>query len=104
MKQKIDHILWALIWMLPIIGYFIQYISAGADIRLLSYIDTEFSFDYVKNILDGIWVKVFSCDLKISGLLSYLVVVEVAHCLFDALVFIPRFAHNVIEKGVKTGK
>ena len=97
-KQKIDYILWALIWLLPVISYVVTYYRIGNAIPMFEYIDTHFSFGYVKTLLDNIWQKVFSSQLVLSGYISYLIVVEIVHCMFDAVVFIPRLAHGIIEK------
>lgn len=99
LKTKIDHLLWAFMWLLPVLAFFVQYYRAGAELTLLQYVDTHYAFDFIKNILDTVWETAFSCELKISGYLSYLVVVEIAHCLFDVIVFIPRFAHELIDRG-----
>lgn len=102
-KEKIDLYLWALMWLLPILAFFIQYYRSGTEINLLAFIDDTFAFQYIKDILNNIWQKAFSSDLKIAGYLSYITVVEIAHCLFDVIVFIPRFAHEVLEKATNIG-
>lgn len=106
-KEKIDNALWALIWLLPFLAYAIQYYRSGTDITMLNYVNSNYTFTWIKNILDQIWNTAFGCDLKLSGYLSYLVMVEIGHCLFDVMIFIPRFAHELIEKGTtlcKNGK
>lgn len=99
-KEKIDLYLWAFMWLLPVLAYFIQFYRSGTAVNLLAFIDENFTFDFIKNLLNNIWQHAFDSNLKIAGYLSYLVVVEIAHCLFDVVVFIPRFAHEVIDKGV----
>lgn len=97
-KEKIDRILWMIIWLVPFISFFIGFRQTGTETPIFTYIDTNFSFAFVKNLIDQIWATVFSgSSLCLSGYISYLVAVEVIHCLFDAVVFIPRFAHDLIE-------
>ena len=100
MKKKIDldTVLWGLIWLAPMFGYLVAFWRIGSAPPLFEYVDGHFSFAFIKNVLDNVWQTAFSSDLVISGYISYLVVVEVAHCLFDALVFIPRFAHALVER------
>ena len=98
LKQKIDLRLWALIWILPILSYVVSFWRAGNAVPIFEYINTNFSFELIRNLLDQIWLKAFDSQLVLSGYISYLIVVEVVHCVFDAIVFIPRFAHAVIDK------
>ena len=101
LKQKIDHFLWAFIWMLPVFAFFVSWYRIGSAPQLLAFIDEQFAFPFVRDLINEIWSKAFGSELPLAGYLSYLVGVEVAHCLFDAVVFIPRFAHSLIEKGEK---
>lgn len=103
-REKLDRILWAVIWLLPVLAYFIQYYRAGAEINLLQFIDSNFTFDFVKKIINGAWNKGLGEELKLTGYLSYLVAVEIAHCLFDVVVFIPRFAQTVCNKAMGKGE
>ncbi|MBR2312471.1 MAG: hypothetical protein IKA46_04205 [Clostridia bacterium] len=98
LKQKIDLWLWALIWILPVLGYVVSFWRAGNAVPIFEYINTNFSFELIRNLLDQIWLKAFDSQLVLSGYISYLIVVEVVHCVFDAIVFIPRFAHALIDK------
>ena len=98
LKQKIDLYLWALIWILPVLGYVVSFWRAGNAIPIFEYINANFSFEMIRNVLDQIWLKAFDSQLVLSGYISYLIVVEVVHCVFDAIVFIPRFAHTLIDK------
>lgn len=98
LKQKIDIFLWAAIWLLPFFAYFVLFYREGGTIPVTTWIDTHFSFPFVKDIINNVWQTAFGSDLSLAGYLSYLVGVEIAHCLFDVLVFIPRFAHRLVEK------
>lgn len=98
LKQKIDLWLWALIWILPVLSYVVSFWRTGNAVPIFEYINENFSFALIHNVLDQIWLKAFDSQLVLSGYISYLIVVEVVHCVFDAVVFIPRFAHAVIDK------
>lgn len=98
LKKKIDLLLWALIWILPVLSYVVSFWRVGNAVPIFEYINANFSFELIRNMLDQIWLKAFNSQLVLSGFISYLIVVEVVHCVFDAIVFIPRFAHAVIDK------
>ena len=76
----------------------VSFWRAGNAVPIFEYINANFSFEMIRNMLDQIWLKAFDSQLVLSGYISYLIVVEVVHCVFDAIVFIPRFAHAVIDK------
>lgn len=99
-KLNLDRILWGILWLAPLIGYLVAFWRIGSAPPVFEYIDEHFAFSFVKDIFDNVWQTAFESKLVISGYLSYLVVVEVAHCLFDVIVFIPRFAHALVEKCV----
>ena len=98
-KAKIDLVLWALIWVLPVFAFFVSWYRIGSAPELLAFIDEQFAFGFVRDIINNVWSLAFGSTLPLAGYLSYLIAVEVAHCLFDAVVFIPRFAHAIIERG-----
>lgn len=100
LKNKIDAFLWAFMWMLPVIAFFVSWYRIGAAPSVISFIDEQFSFSFVKDVINNIWNKAFGADLVLAGYISYLVCVEVVHCMFDALVFIPRVAHSFIDRAV----
>ncbi|MBE6554918.1 MAG: hypothetical protein E7663_01605 [Ruminococcaceae bacterium] len=97
-KMNLDTVLWGIVWMAPLLGYVVAFWRVGSAPALFTYINENFSFDFIKSILDNVWQTAFDSELVLSGYLSYLVVVEVAHCLFDVVVFIPRFAHALVER------
>lgn len=98
LKTAIDYILWAIIWLLPFISFVVSFWRQEGAVPIFEYIDANFAFSYVKDILDRIWDAAFGSSPVISGYISYLVMVEVVHVMFDAVVFIPRFAHDLIER------
>ncbi|MBQ9099366.1 MAG: hypothetical protein IJY50_08065 [Clostridia bacterium] len=99
LKHKIDLILWAFVWMLPVFAFFVSWYRIGSAPEILTFIDEQFAFPFIRDIINNVWTTAFGAELQLAGFLSYLICVEVAHCLFDAVVFIPRFAHSLIEKG-----
>lgn len=100
LKTKIDYFLWAFMWMLPALAFFVSWYRIGAAPSMLSFVDEQFSFSFVKEIINSVWNKAFGADLALAGYISYLVCVEVVHCLFDVIVFIPRIAHSFIDCAV----
>ena len=100
LKQKIDLFLWAFMWMLPFLAFFVSWFRIGSAPEILTFIDQQFSFPFVRDILNNVWTTAFGAELQLAGLLSYLICVEIAHCMFDAIVFIPRIAHTFIDKFV----
>ena len=100
LKSKIDLFLWALICMLPLFAFFVSWYRVGAAPELLTFIDEQFAFSFVRDIINNVWNTAFGSALPLAGFISYLVCVEVVHCLFDAVVFIPRIAHSFIDRFV----
>lgn len=98
LKEKIDHLLWAFVWMLPLFAFFVSWYRIGSAPQLLTFIDEQFAFPFVRDIINNVWNTAFGSALPLAGFLSYLVGVEIAHCLFDVVVFIPRFAHSLVER------
>lgn len=100
LKIKIDHFLWAFIWMLPVFAFFVSWYRIGEAPAILVFIDEQFAFPFVRDLINNVWSTAFGAELQLAGYLSYLICVEIAHCLFDAVVFIPRIAHSFIDKFV----
>ena len=100
LKIKIDSFLWAVMWLLPLFAFFVSWYRVGSAPELLSFVDQQFSFPFVRDLINAVWTKAFGAELQLAGYISYLVCVEVVHCLFDAVVFIPRLAHSFVDKFV----
>lgn len=98
LKEKIDHFLWAFMWLLPFLAFLVSWWRIGSAPPILQFIDEQFAFSFISDIFNDVWQAAFSTSLPIAGYLSYLVCVEIAHCLFDVVVFIPRFAHSLVER------
>ena len=43
LKQKIDLWLWALIWILPVLGYVVSFWRTGNAVPIFEYINANFS-------------------------------------------------------------
>ncbi len=104
MKEKIDHLLWAFVWLIPVIGYIVAFWRQGSAPPIFEYISNNFAFEWIKNILDTVIETAFNTNFSITGYISYLVGVEIIHVMFDIIVFIPRFAHWVIEWATTLGR
>lgn len=100
LKIKIDMFLWAFMWMLPFLAYFVAWFRIGSAPELLSFIDQSYAFPFIKDIVNNVWQNAFGSTMPLAGFISYLVAVEIIHCLFDVVVFIPRMAHTFVDKFV----
>ena len=98
LKTKIDLFLWAASWLLPFFAFFVSYFRIGEAPQLLTFVDEQFAFPFIRDLINNVWSSAFGSALPLAGFISYLVCVEVVHCLFDAVVFIPRMAHSFIDK------
>lgn len=96
LQMKIDSILWAFIWLVPFFAFFVSWYRIGNAPNVLTFMDS-FQWSFIADIINNVWQTAFNTACPIANYLSYLVMVQVAHCLFDVIVFIPRFAHNLIE-------
>ena len=96
MKKKIDIFLWAFMWLLPFLVFFVNNYANGGTLNFNTFVNEVFAWSFIQNIFDGVWNTAFNSTLPISGYLSYLVLVETVHCVFDAVVFIPRLCHSFI--------
>lgn len=98
--RKCDKVFWFIIFLLPLFTYFVvAYRQTGAP-DFLTYCEA-YRFDFVANIFESVFTKANFGSLPIVNYLSYCVGVEIAHCLFDVFVFIPRLAHKWIGKAVQ---
>ena len=98
-SDKLDHIFWWLIWLLPIIGGFIVLATNGAhDFSVFMSFLNNFTFDFIADILvDMFGVASLQLPDVLLALMSYIVSVELCHVLVDVLVFIPRFCHKLVQ-------
>lgn len=103
--DKLDRFFWFLVYVLPLLSWCILFVNYhGMDVPdILSYVSLISPFPFIQQIFDSIFTSVFGHTFALCSYISYLVGVEIVHCLFDVCVFIPRFAHKLISKGVNFG-
>ena len=96
-EKKVDCIVWTIILLLPFIVFIVQTWNAPS-LTAFSDVVGSFEFGFVSNILNNIFIDSYSIPGDLVAYLSYFVVVNIAHVFVDFIVFIPRFAHNLMEK------
>lgn len=96
MTNKNDRWLWAFMSLLPAFAWFVVSWRVADAVPFLEFVDATWSFPFVATILDNVWYTAFGSTLPIAGFVSYLVAVELAHCMFIVLVYIPRFAKKLL--------
>ena len=104
MKKKyfdhcLDSIFWWLMWLVPLIGGILCICTSGTHdyAAFINFLD-NFSFDFVADILvDMFGVASLQLPDFLVFFLSYVVSVELCHLLTDVLIFIPRFAHKLVQ-------
>lgn len=99
-SRKLDKIFWFIVLLLPAFTYFVTaYRMTGAP-DFLTYCEA-YRFPFIAEIFESVFTKAEFGGIAIVNYLSYCVGVEIAHCLFDVVVFIPRLAHKFISKAVQ---
>lgn len=96
---KLDAIFWWLIWLLPLIGVIVALAFGGDNTfsEFSTFIE-GFSFPFVRNVISDVETTVsITFPAVLTAYASYLVSVEIVHVLVDVLVFIPRFAHKLVD-------
>lgn len=101
-KKSLDKIFWFIVMVLPIGAWFVLSWRNSSATDILPYINA-WGFAWVENIIDGLFAFFDGYVFPLNGYLSYLVAVEIAHCAFDIIVFIPRFAHWFIDMVFQKG-
>lgn len=100
-SRKVDKIFWLIVALLPIFAYFVVAYRNPEAVTFWAYLG-NWRFDAIWFTLESVFTKAFNVsNFFILEYLSYLVGVEIAHCMFDVLVFIPRLAHKFIAKAVQ---
>lgn len=97
--RKCDTIFWFIASILPIVLYFLLAFRNPAAADFATFIQT-FRFPFIADVFESVFSTANMSGVYILDYLSYCVGVEIAHCLFDIVVFIPRFAHKLIGKAV----
>lgn len=109
-KKTISHIIdctfWALVALLPLIAYIVILWHSGATGVDLITTMSRCGFDVVTDnvIYTGLvdlfgvsGVMPFFINNNLIAYLSYFIFVEIVHLAVDVLLFIPRFAHKLMN-------
>lgn len=107
----LDKLFWRLIALVPLILYAISLHHASTTIAFSDFLHNSLGVVVSSDsILYSSFTELFVAgngifDLFVSGgilidMLVWLFAVEFAHILFDALVFIPRWCGNIMDKAV----
>ena len=97
---KCDKFFWTVMLLLPILAYFFGNFHAAESANFLEYVNT-WKFSFIADIIDSVLSTVNFGTFPLVGYLSYCVGVEILHCFYDFLVFIPRLAHKWVGKAVQ---
>lgn len=103
--KKLDTWLWFILKILPLITY-VGYIWSSHTMENFYTFTCETGFIYQEIFMHLDWIlnQNLNCGSSIIMYVCYLVSVEILHCFFDVLVFIPRFAHECIDWATNFGK
>lgn len=100
----LDHLMWFLIYMLPLIAYVVLCSQDGIGmIDFESFMSDFFGpvgnpiFDVFMQFADGGAFNIASY-LGIIYYAVYMVLVTLLHVAFDIVVFIPRLFHDFLDK------
>ena len=99
LNNKLDAIFWWLIWLLPLIGAFVC-LWCGNDNSIADFTTfiQGFSFTFILDIISSMESMLsFSLPAILTAYASYIVSVEIVHVFVDVMVFIPRFAHKLVD-------
>lgn len=98
--RKCDKVFWFIVLLLPLFTYFVIAYRQPDAPDFLAY-STIYRFPFIADIFDSVFTTSNFICFPIINYLSYCVGVEIAHCFFDVVVFIPRLAHKWIGKAVQ---
>lgn len=96
MKKTLDRIFWFIVMTLPLWSWLIVSFRNPSALPLLSYLQ-DFDFPFVSSVFDSVFAFFDNYTFGLTNFIAYLVAVEIAHCAFDIIVFIPRFCHSLID-------
>lgn len=99
-SRKCDQVFWFALSVLPLFLYFLTAFRNPSAVSFAEFIQ-PFRFPFIADIFESVFSTANFDGVYILDFLSYCVGVEIAHCLFDVVVFIPRLAHKFISKAVQ---
>lgn len=109
--ELLDKVFWILIMFMPIIIYAVYLHHADTYVAFSSFLGdglgVVISTDSILYstfidlfVVGGGYFELFGSMGILLDILVWIFAVEFAHVLFDALVFIPRWCHQVLNKAV----
>lgn len=113
LKCLADNIFWYVIYMLPVIAFFIYLGSRhGADVSQFGDFLQQFNIPLAGDVVQESMYKIFGPDgiLPLGGAVSMLPVFSwyitamIVHLVVDFLLFIPRLAHKYMNKFTQDGE
>lgn len=97
-SDKLDHLFWWFIWLLPIAGGLLAVATGTHDFTGFSDFVSGFTFSFVEDILVDVFATAtIQLPMILVTLMSYIVSVELCHVLVDVLLLIPRFCHKLVQ-------
>ena len=99
-ERKLDALFWMLVSLLPLVVYIVN-VYNGGTIDFFTFVNENFTFAFISQIFEDVFLTAFESVFPLTSLLSYWVSVELIHCLFDVVVFLPRFARKAVGKVVE---
>lgn len=103
MKKKLfasimDILFWWIMWVVPLVGALIVLGTGTHDYASFIGFFNNFTFPFIADILVGMFgVASLQIPEFLVAFMSYVVSVELCHLLVDVLIFIPRFAHKLVQ-------
>lgn len=104
MKEKkiekiLDWLLWTFILILPLIAtnQFVNEMMATFT-EFMPGIEQSFIFTNITTLFSFLGITAGS---KIYYLICWFIIIELTHLVIDVLLFIPRYFHKILDKGVK---
>lgn len=105
LQSKLDKILWFALLVAPLVAWLALFVNYhGTNIPdIFTYVTTFSPFTYIDNLFGRIFESVFGSSFGFVHYVSYMAGIEICHVLFDIIVFIPRFCHQILDKAINFG-
>lgn len=97
-EKKLDHFLWFIILILPIVLYIVCCWGVGNSATPFDVFIEPFTFDFIEDIFTSVLYDNFALSTVLTSYISYLFSVELIHLFYDCMVFIIRIGHKWISK------
>lgn len=98
-EKVLDWLLWTFILILPLIAtnQFVEEMTA-TFLDFMPGIEQSFIFTNITTLFNFLGI---TANSKIYHLICWFIIVELTHLVIDVLLFIPRYFHKILDKGVK---